>query len=154
MKGQRTGGRRCNGCYFRTGGQKRLEFKLLQRGTAGPLAIPSSRSYSLDYSSVLPCFSLDERVDHSAKCKQQVEEKEKYEVFLPDLKESSCHALLPRHQGNRESSILTGEYEEKALVRRQKASRGKHSPGSVGKGKRSKLLGKRSLLIPTHFLLP
>lgn len=59
------------------GGQGRLEFQLLETSSAGLLAIASSRSCNADCSSGLPCFSLEERVDHRANCKQQVKEKEK-----------------------------------------------------------------------------
>lgn len=57
--------------------------KQLHRSAAGLLAITSIRPYSLDYSSVLPCFSLEERVDHSANCKHRVTEKEMGEAFFP-----------------------------------------------------------------------
>lgn len=81
----------------------------LLRSTAGLLAVTSSRSCSPDYSGVLPCFSLEERVDHSANCKQQLQEKEKHAVFFLDCKESSYHVLLPWHWGTRERSIPTPE---------------------------------------------
>lgn len=64
------------------GGQGRLEFKLLQTSSAGLLAIASGRSCNVDCSWGLPCFSLEERVDHRANCKQQVREKGK-ESLIP-----------------------------------------------------------------------
>lgn len=54
-----------------------------------------SRFGSSEYRPILPCLLLEERVDHSANCKQKASEKGELEVFFPDCKESGYHGLLP-----------------------------------------------------------
>ena len=144
--------------------------KQLHRSAAGLLAITSIRPCSLDYSSVLPCFSLEERVDHSANCKHRVTEKETCEAFFLKGKESSypCTVAMALRK-QREKHSTTRAWREMQQWGEDKRHRG-FTPrvgsrqegklskvagaGSMGKGKRSELLRKRFLPNPYSFSTP
>lgn len=106
----------------------------LMRGR--PASCFTQRSCRPDYSSELPCFSLEEGVDHSANCR--VKEKEKCEAFLLKGKERHYPSAVAMALGKQRGQAFHHQsLEWNTAARQDKRHRG-FSP-RVGGGREGSL---------------